>query len=64
MKTTSNVLPSVVDTSFTHSQACKPRSGADPCDVHGPVSDRIFPGEEALHNMQFSIPGSSIFNLL
>lgn len=46
-----NVLSTVVNSGFAHSETCEPSSTLQPYDVYGPVSVQFLPGEKPLHDM-------------
>ena len=46
-----NVLSTVVNSGFAHSETCEPSSTLQPYDVYGPVSVQFLPGEKTLHDM-------------
>lgn len=59
-----NVLPTVVDPSIVDSETVESCTRTDTRHVHGVVFNRIFPGEKALYDMQFSIFSGSVSHML
>lgn len=59
-----NVLPTVVDTSIVDTETIESGPRPDTRHVHGVVFNRILLREKALYDMQFSIPGGRVSDLL